>query len=150
MKLSRSLVLPHFPPRTGTRSAGKCSGGDPGVEGNPKRRPGRALHLRAFATPGGRTAGASAGCLTMSAQTPTDPQTPPDPMVQARRREIVAEHLLFTTIRFVAGRHPELLDALDGSIDHLGDPAGDASRDDEAVRAIARRFVASLRAEARS
>lgn len=76
--------------------------------------------------------------------------TPPDPTIQARRREIVAEHLLFTTIRFVAGRHPELLDALEASIDHLGDPAGDASHDDEAVRAIARRFVASLRAEARS
>ncbi|AWN49827.1 hypothetical protein DK419_02525 [Methylobacterium terrae] len=63
---------------------------------------------------------------------------------------MVAEHLLFATIQFVAGRHPELLDALEASVDHLGDPAGDATRDDEAVRAIARRFVASLRAEARS
>lgn len=75
--------------------------------------------------------------------------TPPDPTIQARRREIVAEHLLFTTLRFLAGQHPELLDALDASVDHLGDPGGDATQDDEAVRDIARRFVASLRAEAR-
>ncbi len=78
----------------------------------------------------------------------TETQPPSDATIQARRREIVAEHLLFTTIRFVAARHPDLLDALEASVDHLGDPAGDATRDDEAVRAIARRFVASLRAEA--
>ena len=79
----------------------------------------------------------------------TETQAPSDPTVQARRREIVAEHLLFTTLRFLAGRHPDLLDALDDSVDHLGDPGGGATQDDEAVREIARRFVASLRAEAR-
>lgn len=79
----------------------------------------------------------------------TDTQAPSDPTIQARRREIVAEHLLFTTLRFLAGRHPDLLDALEGSIDHLGDPGGGATQDDEAVREIARRFVGSLRAEAR-
>ncbi|AWN55357.1 hypothetical protein DK412_02270 [Methylobacterium sp. 17Sr1-1] len=62
---------------------------------------------------------------------------------------MVAEHLLFTTLRFLAGRHPDLLDALDDSVGHLGGPGGGATQDDEAVREIARRFVASLRAEAR-
>ncbi|MGF3021648.1 hypothetical protein ACQVP2_02310 [Methylobacterium aquaticum] len=79
----------------------------------------------------------------------TDTQPSFSSTIQARRREIVAEHLLFTTLRFLTGRHPELLDALDGSIDHLGDPGGGATQDDEAVREIARRFVASLRAEVR-
>lgn len=68
-------------------------------------------------------------------------------MVDARRREMAVEHLLFGTIRFVAGRHPELLDALDGSLEHLWDTSAGTARDDEAVRAIARRFIKSLRAE---
>ncbi|RVU13981.1 hypothetical protein EOE48_25225 [Methylobacterium oryzihabitans] len=63
---------------------------------------------------------------------------------------MAVEHLLFTTIRFVAERHPELLDVLERSVDRLGDPADDATQDNEAVRDIARRFVASLRAETRS
>lgn len=72
----------------------------------------------------------------------TDPQ-----IADARRREMAIEHLLFGTIRFVAGRHPELLDELDGSVDHLWDSAEDATRDDEAVRTVARRFLKSLRRE---
>ncbi|MDP4021745.1 hypothetical protein Q8W71_03830 [Methylobacterium sp. NEAU 140] len=60
---------------------------------------------------------------------------------------MAVEHLLFGTIRFVAARHPELLDALDGSLDHLWDKSEGTARDDEAVRAIARRFIKSLRAE---
>lgn len=80
----------------------------------------------------------------------TDTQSSSDATIQARQREIVAEHLLFTTLRFLAERHPELLDALDASVNHLGDPGGGATQDDEAVRDIARRFVASLRAEART
>lgn len=40
-----------------------------------------------------------------------------------RRRELAIEHLLFGTIRFVAGRHPELLGELEDSIAHLGDSA---------------------------
>ncbi|PIK72483.1 hypothetical protein CS379_13730 [Methylobacterium frigidaeris] len=62
---------------------------------------------------------------------------------------MVAEPLLFTTLRVLAGRHPDVIDALEGSVDHLGDPGSDATQDDEAVRDIARRFVASLKAEAR-
>ena len=68
-------------------------------------------------------------------------------LTDARRREMAIEHLLFGTIRFVAQRHPELLDELDGSLDHLWDKAEGGERDDEAVREIARRFVRSLRAE---
>lgn len=71
----------------------------------------------------------------------------PSSIIETRRREMAIEHLLFGTIRFVAERHPDLLDALDGSLDGLWDKADEASRDDEAVRAIARRFIRSLRAE---
>jgi hypothetical protein len=67
-------------------------------------------------------------------------------LTDARRREMAIEHLLFGTIRFVAQRHPELLDELDGSLDHLWDKADGEERDDEAVREVARRFVKSLRA----
>lgn len=67
--------------------------------------------------------------------------------VQARRREIAAEHLLFKLIEYVEARHPGLLDHLEGSLDHLGDPAHDDTKDDEAVRTIARRMIASARSE---
>ena len=66
-------------------------------------------------------------------------------LTDARRREMAIEHLLFGTIRFVAQRHPELMDELDESLDHLWDKAEGKERDDEAVREIARRFVKSLR-----
>ncbi len=75
------------------------------------------------------------------------PSTAPSPVTDARRREMAIEHLLFGTIRFVAQRHPDLLDELDGSLGHLWDKADDVPRDDEAVRTIARRFIRSLRAE---
>jgi hypothetical protein len=68
-------------------------------------------------------------------------------LTDARRREMAIEHLLFGTLRFVAQRHPELLDELDGSLDHLWDKADGEERDDEAVREVARRFIKSLRAE---
>jgi hypothetical protein len=68
-------------------------------------------------------------------------------IADARRREMAIEHLLFGTIRFVAQRHPEILDELDGSLDHLWDVADDEPRDDEAVREVARRFLRSLRAQ---
>ena len=72
-----------------------------------------------------------------------------DAAVEARRREIAVEHLLFAALRHLAARDPGLLDALDGSVPHLWDNAGDATRDDEAVREIARTFVKSLRASER-
>ena len=68
-------------------------------------------------------------------------------IVEARRREMAIEHLLFGTIRFLSRRHPELLNELESSLSHLLDLADDASRSDEAVRDIAQRFLKSLRAE---
>ena len=73
---------------------------------------------------------------------------PSDRIADARRREMAVEHLLFGTLRFLATRHPELIDELEGSVVHLWDKADDMPRDDEAVRDIARTFIKSLRAEA--
>lgn len=70
-------------------------------------------------------------------------------MAEERQREIAVEHLLFGALRFLARRHPDLLDELEASIEHLGDEADDDTKDDEAVRDIARSFVESLRAESR-
>ena len=80
--------------------------------------------------------------MSRSQEQPASPQA-----VEARRREMAVEHLLFGTIRFLAHRHPELLDELEGSLSHLWDLADDSSRNDEAVRDIAHRFLKSLRAE---
>ena len=78
----------------------------------------------------------------------SDPtSTPPDLIADAQRREMATEHLLFGTIRFLAQRHPELLDELDASLAHLWDRAEGEARDDEAVRKIAGRIIKSLRAE---
>ncbi len=68
-------------------------------------------------------------------------------IAEARRREMAIEHLLFGTLRFLSQRHPELLDELEDSLAHLWDLADDTSRNDEAVREVARRFLKSLRAE---
>jgi len=70
-----------------------------------------------------------------------------DDAVQTRRREIATEHLLFKTIEYVEARHPGLLDVLEASLEHLGDPADGADKDDEAVRAIARRMIVGARRE---
>jgi hypothetical protein len=67
--------------------------------------------------------------------------------VQARRREIAAEHVLFKLIEYVEARHPGLLDFVEGSLDHLGDYARDETKDDEAVREIARKMLRGARAE---
>jgi hypothetical protein len=70
-----------------------------------------------------------------------------DTAVQARRREIAAEHVLFKLIEYVEARHPGLIEFVENSLDHLGDPARDDTKDDEAVRAIARRMLAGARRE---
>lgn len=75
------------------------------------------------------------------------PGTIASQLADARRRELAIEHLLFGTIRFVAQRHPGLLDELDGSLSHLWDKVEGEERDDEMVRDGARRFVKGLRAE---
>lgn len=77
----------------------------------------------------------------------TDHDDPSADIAAARRRETAIEHLLFGALRFMAHRHPEMLDELDASLDHLWDQGHDGTRDDEAVRSIARRFIRSLRAE---
>ena len=70
-----------------------------------------------------------------------------DTAVLSRRREIAVEHLLFKTIEYVEAQHPGLLDHLEGSLGHLGDPARDGTKDDDAVREVARRMIAGARAE---
>jgi hypothetical protein len=67
-------------------------------------------------------------------------------VAEERRRELAVEHLLFQTLSFVESKHPGLLDHLEGSLANLGDSADDDTKDDEAVREIARLFIASLRA----
>lgn len=73
-----------------------------------------------------------------------------DTAIQARRREIAVEHVLFKLIEYVEAREPGLLDFIEGSLDHLGDPAQDETKDDEAVRDIARRMVKGARREVAS
>lgn len=77
----------------------------------------------------------------------TEPNETSD-IADTRRREMAIEHILFGAVRFVATRHPEMLDEIDASLAHLWDRATDGPRDDEAVRDIARRFLKSLRNEA--
>ena len=62
-----------------------------------------------------------------------------------RHRELAVEHLLFQTAAYVERQHPGLLDHLEASLEHLGDSADDDTKDDEAVRDIARHFIGSLR-----
>jgi len=66
-------------------------------------------------------------------------------IAEERRRELAVEHLLFQTVGYVERLHPGLLDHLEASLDHLGDSADDDTKDDEAVRQVARRFIESLR-----
>jgi hypothetical protein len=68
-----------------------------------------------------------------------------DTATQTRQREIATEHLLFKLMEFVEARHAGLLDFMEQSLDHLGDPATDETRDDEAVRQIARGLIVGAR-----
>jgi hypothetical protein len=68
-----------------------------------------------------------------------------DTAVQARQRGIASEHLLFKLMEYIEDSRPGLLDFLDRSIYHLGDPARDGTKDDEAVRQIARRMILGAR-----
>ena len=71
--------------------------------------------------------------------------TSADTATEARRREIATEHLVFKLMEYVEDRHAGLLDFMAQSLDHLGDPATDGTKDDEAVREIARRMIAGAR-----
>lgn len=68
-------------------------------------------------------------------------------LADARHRELAIEHLLFGTIRHLARENPDLLASLEASLDHLWDKADDGTRDDAAVRDVARRFLKSVQAE---
>ncbi|EYD77003.1 hypothetical protein Rumeso_01413 [Rubellimicrobium mesophilum DSM 19309] len=63
----------------------------------------------------------------------------------ARHRELATEHLLFQTLVYIERQFPGLFDHLEESIAHLGDHADDDTKDDEAVRDVARQFVRALR-----
>ena len=71
--------------------------------------------------------------------------TSADTATEARRREIATEHLVFKLMEYVEDRHPGLLDFMEKSLDHLGDPASDMTKDDDAVRLIARKMIAGAR-----
>ena len=64
---------------------------------------------------------------------------------EARHRELATEHMLFQTLVYIERQFPGLFDHLEGSIERLGDHASDDTKDDEAVKDIARLFVESLR-----
>ena len=64
-----------------------------------------------------------------------------DTITLTRQREIATEHLLFKLMEFVEARHAGLLDFMEQSLDHLGDPVTDDTKDDEAVRQIARSMI---------
>ena len=70
-----------------------------------------------------------------------------DIAIRTRQREIATEHLLFKLMEYVEARHPGLLDYVERSLNHLGDPAGDGSKDDDAVRTIAQRMIVGARRE---
>jgi hypothetical protein len=63
----------------------------------------------------------------------------------ARHRELATEHMLFQTLVYIERQFPGLFDHLEESIAHLGDHADDDTKDDDAVRDVARHFVKALR-----
>ncbi len=69
----------------------------------------------------------------------------PDTATQTRQREIATEHLLFKLMEYVEARHVGLLDFMEQSLDHLGDPATDDTKNDEAVRQIAQAMIIGAR-----
>ncbi len=68
-----------------------------------------------------------------------------DTATQTRQREIATEHLLFKLMEYVEARHAGLLDFMEQSLDHLGDPATDDTKDDDAVRQIAQGMITGAR-----
>lgn len=68
-----------------------------------------------------------------------------DQITATRHRELAIEHLLFQTLRELSRDKPDLLDRLEDSLSHLWDNGPRESHDHEAVRAIARTFIRSLR-----
>lgn len=73
------------------------------------------------------------------------PTRPSETAIQARRREMAVEHILFHLLRHVEAQGPGVIDSIEQSLAHLGDPAKDGTGDDEAVREIARKILAGAR-----
>jgi len=71
-----------------------------------------------------------------------------DAVAAERQRELAVEHLLFHALVYVERQHPGLVDHLEGSLERLGDRAQDETKDDEAVKNVARLFLESLRKSA--
>lgn len=72
-------------------------------------------------------------------------RTPSQSAVQARQREMAVEHILFHVVRHLEAKQPGLIDTIENSLDHLGDPGTDETSNDETVREIARKLLASAR-----
>ena len=75
----------------------------------------------------------------------TAERPPSQSAVQARQREIAVEHILFHLVRHAEAQQPGLIDRIEASLDHLGDPAKDGTADDQADRVIARKLLTSAR-----
>ena len=72
---------------------------------------------------------------------PTESETA---LATQRHRELAVEHIVFNTLTYIEGKHPGLLPHLTASLQHLGDSAQDETKDDEAVREIARKFLTAV------
>lgn len=72
-------------------------------------------------------------------------ETLADATAQARHRELATEHILFNALAYIEDKNPGLLDYLEASLQNLGDMAHDDTKDDEAVRDVARLFLKGLR-----
>ena len=56
-------------------------------------------------------------------------RSPSTSAVQARQREMAVEHILFHVVKHVETQHPGLIDRIERSLDHLGDPGKDGTGD---------------------
>jgi hypothetical protein len=72
-------------------------------------------------------------------------QSPSTSAVQARQREMAVEHILFHVVKHIEAQQPGFIDTIERSLNHLGDPGKDGTGNDQAVREIARKLLASAR-----
>jgi hypothetical protein len=72
-------------------------------------------------------------------------QSPSTSAVQARQREMAVEHILFHVVKHIEAQQPGFVDTIERSLNHLGDPGKDGTGNDQAVREIARKLLASAR-----
>jgi hypothetical protein len=72
-------------------------------------------------------------------------QAPSRTAIQARQREMAVEHIVFQLLRHLERQSPGLIDEIESSLNHLGDPANDGTADDATVVEIARKLLAAAR-----